>query len=568
MRFITIAPLMLAACLTPWVAAAPVTPGITYEGTLADASGPYTGSKDFTFALWDAATGGTLLDEIYMPGTSVSDGRFAVDIPFALTHFSSGQERYLEVTADATTFSPRHRLTPAPFALYALSGNEGPEGAQGEQGLQGDPGEQGPVGAAGATGGIGPEGPEGPAGTAGSTGATGATGETGPQGDPGPEGPEGPQGPTGDAMWELSGTSIGYSSGNVGIMTSDPQTALHIDGWDNALRIGGDSTSAKIDMSVVNSLFGGARIYLDGFGGTQEVAIGQYTGGFIQLSSQNGDAVFWQSAMDTATQMYLKPPDGSTALEFLATDDAREIVLSKSGAEMIALEISSSTLPSLQFSNDNGNQQAILGQWSTGDDGWGLRIKNNAGTNLVDLGTESNDNVRHGSLKLRNAAGDIAIELDTSFYGMGRVICDEVQVKGGADLCERFNVRGADPVPGTVLCIDPHRVGGLIVSNKAVDASVVGVVSGAGGIRPGLSLGQTGTMADGDHNVALTGRVWVRCEATTRPIRPGDMLTTSSTPGHAMSASGLKNTRGAVIGKSMSSLDSGTGLVLMLIQPQ
>ncbi|MBT7351096.1 MAG: hypothetical protein HN811_01410, partial [Phycisphaerae bacterium] len=161
MRFITIAPLMLAACLTPWVAAAPVTPGITYEGTLADASGPYTGTKDFTFALWDAATGGTQLDEVYMPGTSVSDGRFAVDIPFALTHFSSGQERYLEVTADATTFLPRHRLTPAPFALYALSGNEGPEGAQGEQGIQGDPGEQG---AAGATGAIGPEGPDGPAG--------------------------------------------------------------------------------------------------------------------------------------------------------------------------------------------------------------------------------------------------------------------------------------------------------------------------------------------------------------------------------------------------------------------
>jgi hypothetical protein len=565
MRINTTIALVLAACLTPWVAAAPVTPGITYEGTLADTDGPFTGTKDFTFGLWDAASGGTLLADVSMPGTAVSDGRFAVDIPLSLTHFSTGEERYLEVTADATTFSPRHRLTPSPFALYALSGNEGPEGPEGPEGA---PGEQGPVGAAGAPGAVGPEGPEGPEGPAGDTGATGATGPQGAQGPQGDIGPEGPQGPTGDAVWEISGTSISYSGGNIGIMTDDPQTALHIEGWDNALRIGGDSTSAQIDMSIVNDWFGGARIYVKGFTGSTEVAIGQYTGGFIQLAGMDSNASIWQSAFDTATYMNMYPPDGSTGIDLWVDDGKREITFSKSDVEMIALEISDTTLPSLQIADTGANQQVVLGQWSTSNDGWGLRIKDDSGTNLVDLGTESNDGVRHGSLKLRNAAGEIAIELDTSFNGMGRVICDEVEVKGGADLCERFNVRGADPKPGTVLCIDPQRVGGLIVSTKAVDASVVGVISGAGGIRPGLSLGQAGTEADGDYRVALTGRVWVQCEAASRPIRPGDMLTTSSRRGHAMSASGLKNTRGAVIGKAMSSLDGGTGLVLMLIQPQ
>ena len=223
----------------------------------------------------------------------------------------------------------------------------------------------------------------------------------------------------------------------------------------------------------------------------------------------------------------------------------------------------------LSFIMEDANVSKLhLGQWSTGNDGWGLRIMNDSGTNLVDLGTESNDGSRHGSLKLSNAAGEVAIELDTYYNGMGRVICDEVQVKGGADLCERFSVRGSEPEPGTVLCIDPEVVGGLIVSTKAIDTSVVGVISGAGGIRPGLSLGQTGTEADGNYPVALTGRVWVQCDATDNPVRPGDMLTTSLTPGHAMSASGLPDTRGAILGKAMSSLDNGTGLVLMLIQPQ
>jgi hypothetical protein len=260
-------------------------------------------------------------------------------------------------------------------------------------------------------------------------------------------------------------------------------------------------------------------------------------------------------------------PDGNSQVLLEVQDTIQRWTMAQDGAEQVDLNLDSG-FPALQFRDTASNDEIMLGQWSSGVDGWGLRIADTAGINLVDLGTESNDGSRHGSLKLRNSAGDVAIELDTSYNGMGRVICDEVEVNGGADLCERFNVRGCDPEPGTVLCIDPEVVGGLIVSRKAVDPSVVGVISGAGGIRPGLSLGQAGTEADGDYRVALTGRVWVRCDARERPIRPGDMLTTSSMRGHAMSAAGLESTRGAVIGKAMSRLDSGTGLVLMLIQPQ
>jgi len=563
MRMNTTIALMLAACLTPWVAASPVTPGITYEGTLADTDGPFTGTKDFTFGLWDAASGGTLLADVSMPGTTVSDGRFAVDIPFALTHFSTGEERYLEVTADATTFSPRHRLTPSPFALYALSGNEGPEGATGEQGPQGEPGEQGPVGAAGA---VGPEGPQGPAGD---TGATGATGNTGPQGDQGPQGdtgPEGPQGPTGDAVWEISGTSISYSAGNVGILTDDPQTAFHIGGTNNTFRMGTEGDS-MIEMYISDLIFGDATLTMDGTSGAQEVVLRPFAGGYLGLDGAATSAAILHWGYDGGPISSWSSPDGDGQIFLTIQDTLQQLYFEHGGAEQIEVKLDGD-FPSLTFRDTGNTEEIILGQWSSTADGWGLRIKDDAGTNLVDLGTESNDGVRHGSLKLRNAAGETAIELDTSYNGMGRVICDEVEVKGGADLCERFNVREADPKPGTVLCIDPQQVGGLIVSTKAVDASVVGVISGAGGIRPGLSLGQAGTEADGDYRVALTGRVWVRCEAATRPIRPGDMLTTSSRRGHAMSASGLKNTRGAVIGKAMSSLDGGTGLVLMLIQPQ
>jgi hypothetical protein len=66
--------------------------------------------------------------------------------------------------------------------------------------------------------------------------------------------------------------------------------------------------------------------------------------------------------------------------------------------------------------------------------------------------------------------------------------------------------------------------------------------------------------------VALTGRVWCWCDADANgPIVAGDMLTSSDTPGHAMKATDRAQAYGATIGKAMSSLDSGRGLVLVLV---
>ena len=48
-------------------------------------------------------------------------------------------------------------------------------------------------------------------------------------------------------------------------------------------------------------------------------------------------------------------------------------------------------------------------------------------------------------------------------------------------------------------------------------------------------------------------------------IKPGDLLTTSEVPGHAMKATDRERWDGAIIGKAMSSLESGEGLVLVLV---
>ena len=73
---------------------------------------------------------------------------------------------------------------------------------------------------------------------------------------------------------------------------------------------------------------------------------------------------------------------------------------------------------------------------------------------------------------------------------------------------------------------------------------------------------------DGKHPVAMTGRVWCYVDASFGEVKPGDRLTTSSTPGHAMKADDAARAPGAVIGKAMSGLKDGKGLVLVLVNLQ
>ena len=152
----------------------------------------------------------------------------------------------------------------------------------------------------------------------------------------------------------------------------------------------------------------------------------------------------------------------------------------------------------------------------------------------------------------------------------GRVRAHSIEVTAGADIAESFPVSSARPEdeePGTVMVIDSRRTGHLRASSTPYDTRVAGVVSGAGGVPVGMSLGHDEKLGSGP-KVALTGRVYVKAEADSGPIRPGDLLTTSSLRGHAMRVDDAGRSGGAVLGKAMSSLESGRGLVLVLVSLQ
>ncbi|HVO73309.1 MAG TPA: hypothetical protein VMT35_04755 [Ignavibacteriaceae bacterium] len=150
----------------------------------------------------------------------------------------------------------------------------------------------------------------------------------------------------------------------------------------------------------------------------------------------------------------------------------------------------------------------------------------------------------------------------------GTVSTKVLAITGGSDLAEPFDVSNKESIePGTVMSIDENNPGKLIISNKEYDNKVAGIVSGAGGIKPGITLHQDGVL-EGSTLIAISGRVYCKAEALTNPIQVGDLLTTSSIPGYAMKVSGRENCQGTIIGKSMGSLKEGKGLVLVLVNLQ
>jgi hypothetical protein len=152
------------------------------------------------------------------------------------------------------------------------------------------------------------------------------------------------------------------------------------------------------------------------------------------------------------------------------------------------------------------------------------------------------------------------------FYGDVR-ISKNLTVDGdlflpGADCAELFAV--VDQIePGDVLVID--RDGALRRSDTSYDKRVAGVVSGAGRLRPGMLLDSGNVGSHRSCPIALIGKVYCKVDARPHPIEVGDLLTTSMTAGHAMKAANPSDAFGTVLGKALADLDTGVGLLPILV---
>jgi hypothetical protein len=142
----------------------------------------------------------------------------------------------------------------------------------------------------------------------------------------------------------------------------------------------------------------------------------------------------------------------------------------------------------------------------------------------------------------------------------------DIIFSNAADFAEDFDLKSFSTAePGTVMVLGEH--GGIEPSQSEYDRKVAGVISGAGDYKPGLILDRRPT-GDERGTLALVGKVFCKVDAAYGGIRPGDMLTTSPTPGYAMRADDPARAFGSVIGKALGRCESGRGLVPILIALQ
>lgn len=140
-------------------------------------------------------------------------------------------------------------------------------------------------------------------------------------------------------------------------------------------------------------------------------------------------------------------------------------------------------------------------------------------------------------------------------------------VSCGGDFAESVDVTGnrRSYEPGDVLVIDPKHPGKFLEASQPYSKLVAGIYS----TKPGF-VGRrlSGPKSPDEVPMAMVGIVPTKVTAENGPIHTGDLLVASSTPGRAMRGTDPRRLTGAVIGKALGNLDSGTGTIEVLVTLQ
>ena len=345
----------------------------------------------------------------------------------------------------------------------------------------------------------------------------------------------------------VTGFTTVWKNGRVGIGTTSPSSKLHIE----------DDTTGEVRLTIHNENNSGWESLIFG---TSTSDAGMLVYGSTHATSPGK----WRFINNKTSGHYDWITSGSVQMT-LANNGRLGLGTTSPSA---GLHLRGTGYPSaFMFLHSDASEDAGFRLYEGTDVKWhifnesaagGLSIRNNAYSTVFFI-EQSTREVGIGTTAPQ-------AKLDVR----GRTRTEVLEITGGSDLSEQFEIKAEEQKvePGMVVCIDASSCGNLVVSQKAYDRTVAGIVSGAGGVKPGMLMGQQGTMADGEHPVALTGRAYCRADASNGPITPGDLLTTSDVAGHAMKVTDYERAQGAILGKAMSSLEEGRGLVLVLVSLQ
>lgn len=563
----------------------------TYEGRLNDGTNPANGNYDLQFTIHDALTNGTVVGgPISSAPTAANNGLFSVVLDFGAGVFT-GPARWLEIgvrtngsTSAYTQLAPRQELTPTPYAILAATAGTVTNGAISSAQIASGQVVKSLNGLSDAL--TISAGANVSLATNGNSLAISSTG--------------------GGAVFGLNGNNAYYTAGNVGIGTMTPDQSLTFapgsaikitdpdpsePGWGTYLRA---DNAGNATLSV-----GGHNLTLD-CGWNQTLQLGDVAfgtnGGKVVIPSGN----FGIGTMTPKAPLDLQSGFGTEVLRFSYDADEHHSISTWYSDDP--------TFDSLTFNIDQGpgaGTRPIMTMRGNGhvgitdtDPQYSLDVladvagaqftsTNSYYGSTIVLSNSTPNQASSGAIQFYSAGfsgpdgartGIIACKTDgTMHFTVGGY--DRMQVSSdgtvsvgvlqinGADLAEPFKVSAHNLAKGTVVIIDEKNPGELKVSESAYDKRVAGILSGANGVHTGICLKQQG-FNDVGQNVALSGRVYALADASYGAIRPGDLLTTSDTPGHCMRVTDHSKAQGAIVGKAMSGLSQGKGMVLVLVSLQ
>lgn len=539
-----------------------------YQGRLVENGVAASGNYDFIFAVFDSAEGGNaLVAETPVNAIAVSAGQFAVPIDFGAGVFT-GEARWLQISARVsggavhTLLTPRQALFPTPYAIYAGAAGSVANGSVAASQLN----------------------------TAGPAPAPGqflsfADGGTLVWMDPGVA--------TG-SIFSINGTSAYYNAGSLGLGTSTPTPGYRLEVEGATLLRPGNGTiqfgspNAELGLSITPTAGNRADVRFNGT--TLKLVAGVGVGpppaaSGIEISTSGavsmtgggpGVVTFGSPSAETGSSIQRGGNradlrfDGST-LKLLASpgvgppSSANGITINTSGN----VGIGGSLTPVAKLEVVAQDALRLVGYQPfltllDANNGYAMsRIQGADGKIAFHVG----DGVPSGTVRNIAVIDANGLAVNGGVTTSGNVSVRSIIIRGGADLAEPFAMSHRGVEPGSVVVIDEENPGKLKASTLAYDKKVAGIVSGANGISPGISMIQEDKLEAGE-NVALSGRVYVRADVTSGAIKPGDLLTTSAASGRAMKAADHNQAQGAILGKAMTRLDEGEGLVLVLVTLQ
>jgi hypothetical protein len=515
------------------------TTAFTYQGKLSDSNKDATGLYDMSFTLFDSASSQNQVGFSLAGTIPVTNGLFTANLDFGSTPFN-GASRWLQIGVKTngnlgsyTILNPSIQLAPTPYAIYAQSAGAVANGAVGNSQLAPNA-----VGSSNlqvssvtsakiASGQVvkslnGLKDDVNLIAGANVTLSTNGSGVT--------------INSIGSGAFSLNGANAYYNGGNVGIGTTTPQSRLHLQaqpGQNSYLTFDTSTTLAECGINF----------------------------------NQAGSTKWWAFCNDTTSDLQIETPNGEndTIPRIRLPYANKDVVLALSGGNVgIGVASPTSTL-------DVGGNTQVRGRinfYSPGQRDMSL-ITEGVYPNHSFTIYDGTTGIRYNRLTIAGN-GNVGIGTATPSSTLdvnGNASVCSLTIRGGCDLAEPFEVSSKDIPKGSVMVIDKANPGQLKLCTRAYDTQVAGIISGANGINPGISLHQEGAI-EGGQNVALSGRVFAQADASNGPIEPGDLLTTSSIPGHCMKATDQSKSQGAIIGKAMTALEDGKGMVLVLVSLQ